>query len=301
MGPGLLGRRRHSRGVAAMERPGARSGADEAEPVRALLRERLGPAAGPLERLAGGEFSRAFGFRHEGRDYVARFSTYPHSEEAFAKDEYAWRHFGSAALPVPRIVARGRHGDGYFAISERAAGGRLSALAPAAQLAHLPATLDTLDAIGRADVGGSRGYGAWGADGQASFASWPEFLLDVIENKPEGFYRDWHRLFESSFLERPVYERIFDRLRELVVHCPDERALLHCDYHFDNVLSDGRRVSAVVDWGNAAYGDHLYDLAWVGWVYAKDYGLDALTPLRERHGAAPSFDERMDCYLCRLG
>src|SRR6185369_7981353 len=119
-----------------MERPGA----DETEAVRALLRERLGPAVGDLERLAGGEFSRAFGVRHEGRGYVVRVSAYPHSEEAFAKDDYAWRHFGSAALPIPRIVARGRHGDGFFAISERAEGGRLSELAPAAQLAHLPAT-----------------------------------------------------------------------------------------------------------------------------------------------------------------
>jgi hygromycin-B 4-O-kinase len=276
-------------------------GEDDAARVRALLRERFAPDAGELHPLAGGEFSRAFAFTVDGRDYVVRVSTFPHAAEAFAKDDYAWRNFASPALPIPRVVAIGQYADGHFAISERVAGRRLAELSADARRSLLPAALDTLDAIARADLGGSRGYGGWDADGQGQSASWQEFLFDVIENRSEGFYRDWHSLFDSSFLEREVYERIYRRMRDLAVHCPADRALLHCDYHFDNVLTDGQRVTGVIDWGNACYGDRLFDVAWVGWVFLKDYGLDAATPLRERHGATPRFAERMACYLCRIG
>jgi hygromycin-B 4-O-kinase len=192
--------------------------------ARAVLRERLGAEVAALRRLAGGEFSRAFAGEVGGRGYVVRISDFPHSEEAFAKDEYAWRHFASPALPIPAVVARGPAGQGHFAISERAAGVRLAELDPAAREAVLPAALDALDAIGRADVSGSRGYGGWDGRGRGAAGSWRDFLLDVIDDRATGFYAHWHALFETSFLERPVYERVYRRLVELSAHCPEERA-----------------------------------------------------------------------------
>src|SRR5262249_10852686 len=159
--------------------------------------------------------------------------------------------------------------------------------------AVLSAALDTLDAIGQADLGASRGFGVWDADGQGQAASWREHLADVIENRTEGFYQDWHALFRSSFLERELYEALYRRMLELAACCPEERSLIHNDYHFDNVLTDGERITGVIDWGNACYGDRLYDAAWVAWVFFKDGNIDAATPLRERHGALPNYAERM--------
>jgi hygromycin-B 4-O-kinase len=273
----------------------------EAARVRAVLRERFAGEVADLRPLAGGEFSRAFGFVVDDRAYVVRVSSFPHAAEAFAKDEYAWRHFASPALPIPRVVAVGQSADDHFAISERVPGRRLAELSADARRALLPTTLDTFDAIARADVGASRGYGVWDADGRGRAASWHEFLADVIENRTEGFYRDWHALFGTSFLEREVYEVVYRRMLQLAAYCPEDRALLHCDYHFDNVLTDGQCITGVIDWGNACYGDRLYDVAWVGWVFLKDGDLDAKTLLRERHGAAPHFAERIACYECRLG
>jgi hygromycin-B 4-O-kinase len=269
--------------------------------VRALLREHVGSEVAGLHRLAGGEFSRAFAFQIDGRAYVVRVSAFPHAAEAFAKDAYAGRHFASPALPIPRVVALGRTADEHFAISERAPGRRLAELAPESRRALLPTTLDTFDAIARVDLGDSVGYGGFDADGRGRAASWPGFLAQVMENQSEGFYRDWHGLFESSFLERGVYERVYRRMLELAADCLADRSLLHCDYHFDNVLTDGERIIGVIDWGNAAYGDFLYDVAWVGWVFEKDGGLDARTLLRQRHGRAPRFAERVACYECHIG
>ena len=30
-----------------------------------------------------------------------------------------------------------------------------------------------------------------------------------------------------------------------------------------NVLINGATIIAIIDWGNAMYGDHLYDAAWL--------------------------------------
>lgn len=40
-------------------------------------------------------------------------------------------------------------------------------------------------------------------------------------------------------------------------------SLLHGDYRTGNMLFDGPRISAVIDWEFAAIGDPLYDLGWV--------------------------------------
>jgi aminoglycoside phosphotransferase (APT) family kinase protein len=43
----------------------------------------------------------------------------------------------------------------------------------------------------------------------------------------------------------------------------DRLTLLHGDYRTGNMLFDGPRISAVIDWEFAAIGDPLYDLGWV--------------------------------------
>jgi hygromycin-B 4-O-kinase len=273
----------------------------DAAHVLALVHARFAADAHKLERLAGGEFSRAYGFTAKGERYVIRVSPAGFAAYSYAKDAYAADHFASQQLPIPKIVAAGESDLGAYAISQRAPGRRVTELTDADRRALLPALLDTLDAIGRADIAGTSGVGVWGADGNAADRSWRDHLAAAVANHEEGFYANWHALFETSFLERDLYERVYHRMLELAVRCPEERRLIHRDYHFDNVLTDGQRVTGVVDWGNAAYGDPLYDAAWVGYVFWKDYGIDAATPIRERDGDEPNFAARLACYELHVG
>lgn len=52
--------------------------------------------------------------------------------------------------------------------------------------------------------------------------------------------------------------RVRDRLMELKLL---NDALLHLDYHPENVLTDGRHITAVLDWTNVHVGDPRADLA----------------------------------------
>lgn len=63
---------------------------------------------------------------------------------------------------------------------------------------------------------------------------------------------DW---IELAGLEETALQ---ERLRSL----PSRRAsLIHLDYHPLNVLTDGRRITAVLDWTNARFGDPRADIA----------------------------------------
>ena len=269
--------------------------------VRALLREHFAPGVGEIRPLAGGEFSRAFAFDAPDGAFVVRVSTSPHAAEVYAKDEWAYRHFAAPGSPIPRVVARGEEGGLQFAISERVAGERLEMIPPAERPVLFPALLDTLDAIVAVEVGGTRGYGPWSAIGDGEAATWRDFLVAVAENRTEGYYQDWHDLFRDSFLERDLFDALYRRMLRLADFCPEERHLLHCDLHFDNILSDGRRITGVIDWGNAGYGDPLYDVAWLGRVNALGETFVDPALLDARCGAAPHYRERIACYELALG
>lgn len=274
---------------------------NEHEAVRQMVRRHLAAEVTDVHRLSGGEFSRAYAVTVAEQAYVVRLNAHDHAPEAFAKDAYAAHHFASPALPIPRVVAIGDVGPYHAAISERAAGGRMAELSRARQATLLPALLDTCAAIARVDVSTTSGYGYWDVAGQGSSPDWPTFLAAVIENQVDGFYKDWHALFRDSFLERDVYEHIYQHLMRLVDACPSERALLHVDLHDDNILSDGERITGIVDWANAAYGDPLYDVAWLGAWFAVEGRPEAARALYDRHRQAPQFAERLACYLCHLG
>jgi hygromycin-B 4-O-kinase len=269
----------------------------------ALLRQQFAVDAGEVRPLGSGEFSRAFAFTSGGQDYVLRLNAWPHAAESFAKDAYAWRHFASPRLPIPRVVATGQTEDTRFAISERAGGRVMTELTPAERRALLPALLDALDAIGQADVGASRGYGDWNADGIGQFATWRDYLAAVNEDEPEGYYKHWHDLFRDGALERDVFETIYRHLHQLLPHCPEERALIHNDYWFMNIVGEGERITGVLDWANALYGDPLYEIARLSWgsSFPGWWYEDGAAFLRERYGATPGYDTRLSCYSCHLG
>jgi hygromycin-B 4-O-kinase len=173
----------------------------------------------------------------------------------------------------------------------------VSQLAPAEFRAVLPALLDTLDAIHTADVSGSRGWGVIDAEGQGSADNWPAHLAGVADEEPGGFFGEWHRLFDQGLLERDRFERIYARMVDLFPYCPQTRWLVHGDFGFSNVLAHEGRISAVLDWANARYGDFLYDVAWLDtWAPELNLGEACRARYAGRGLPVPHFAERLECY-----
>lgn len=88
----------------------------------------------------------------------------------------------------------------------------------------------------------------------------------------------------------------------MIGSCPEERHLIHGDLLNFNVLVADGRLSGVIDWGCAMWGDWLYDLAWFTfWApwYPAWAGIDVAAEALRHHAAigldVPRFAERLAC------
>ena len=177
------------------------------------------------------------------------------------------------------------------------------ALPPAEVAALVPAMLDTLDAVHAADVSATTGYGVIGDDGHGLSPSWRSHLEFVREPGPDwDFYGGWQALFETSFLDRAAFDRLFGRMTDLLPFCPEDRFLVHGGFGFNNVLVRDGEITAVLDWIDAAYGDFLYDVAWLDFW---GVGMDFADVFRRHYAdpgvAVPGYDERLRCYQAFIG
>ena len=254
--------------------------------------------------LGRGEWSQAFSFRAGDRQLVARFGEYV---EDYRKDEVAAR-YAAPGLPIPIVVEIGEALDAHYAVSVRLPGDPLDHLDAVGLAAALPSIFRLLDAMRVADVSDTRGYGPWTAEGDGSFGSWREYLLAVREDSLSSRSGRWLRVLEGRPGDLAVFEEGFGYLEALVPALPEVRQLVHSDIVGDNVrLLDGE-VLAVVDWGNAIYGDFLYDLArltfWVPW-YPAWKSVDLVAAARAHYQAigldVPVFEERLRACQIHIG
>jgi hygromycin-B 4-O-kinase len=261
-----------------------------------------GRRATGIRVLGAGEWSRAYGFVLDGRDAVIRFGD--HAED-FRKDQVMAAHT-SAALPIPGVIEIGAAGDGYFAVSQRAPGDLLDGLDGAGMRAVLPGLLAALDAAHDIDVSSTQGYGIWAPDGTGPAAGWAQALLAISQETAR--IRGWRAALAASPVGIGPFDQGYDRLRELAASLPDQRHLIHGDLLNRNVLVQGSRITAVIDWGNALYGDWLYDPAWLifWWPWYPRWQDIDITAELERHweqhgGLPPGLHHRIQACLVHIG
>ena len=214
---------------------------------------RYGRRASAPVALAAGWWSRAYAFTLDGREAVIRFGRYA---EDFRKDEI----MGCLTRLAPRVLEIGEASDGYFCASERAYGVHLDDVDEAGMRLVLPALLATLDELSRIEPPGP-GYGGWDATGTAPYASWAEALLAVNEENPR--MPGWRARLTPSAAR--AFAEGYAALRDAAAGLPDVRRIIHSDLLNRNVLVDGPRITALLDWGCGMYGDPLYDLAWLSY------------------------------------
>lgn len=285
-----------------MERPAV----DLAE-AATFLHTRFGGVSDLVVAPRQGAWSRAYFFRHDGRDLVIRFAE---NAANFEQDRRFAVH-ASPDLPIPQVLEIGEANGASYAVSERMRGDILEELDAGRMRRTLPSLFGALDAMRAIDLSATTGFGPPLADGNGEYASWRDYLLSVGDDQPTlaaNPVRGWRARLDS----RPHVARTFDRtleaLASLVLACPEIRHLLHSDLLYGNVLVEGHRVSGVFDWGCALYGDFLYDVAWLTFWAPWYPGLDALDLRAEALAhysdiglAVDDFDARLRCYEVHNG
>lgn len=274
-----------------------------AEAARQFLEERFGPDV-LVTPMRAGEWSTVLAVRTADRDLVVRFSDY---EEDFEKDAHAAR-YRSAALPIPPITDWGPLATGFYAISERVDGEPIDELDESGMRRVLPSLLAALDAMREVDLTPERGFGGWRADGSTTNRSWRETVLGVASGPATRGAPGWRDVLARSPEAVRAFERSFERMRELVPLCPEERHLVHDDLIHFNVLASADRITAILDWGSSIYGDFLYDVAklvfyrpWYPHWSRIDFAEEVQAHYRAIGLAVSHFSERLLCYALRIG
>jgi hygromycin-B 4-O-kinase len=264
--------------------------------------DHYGQRAAAVVPLGAGEWSQAYAFVLDGREAVIRFGQHV---EDFRKDQ-AMAAYSCPALPVPAVLEIGAAGDGYFAVSERAYGDLLDGLDGLGMRTALPGLLASLDALRAIDVSGTHGYGLWTAGRAGPLPSWAQALLAISQETPR--VPGWQAALAASPVGIRPFNQGYARLRELAEGLPGERHVIHGDLVNRNVLVQGTRITAVIDWGNALYGDWLYDAAWLiyWWPWFPQWQDIDITAELERHweqhgGMPPSLDHRLQACLLHIG
>jgi hygromycin-B 4-O-kinase len=272
---------------------------DEA-PMLALLEEQFGAPVTGLRVLEGGSVAQSFTFDAGGGSYVIRFNG-DNLDASYEKEAYVTAKYASSRVPIPGMIRVGRLGTLNYAITVKIAGERLDRLAAAESERVQPSVVDTLNAIHASDVSHEEGFGVFDNRGVGFFPSWAADLASVRdEERADGFFGKWHSMFETTFLERAMFDRVYARMESLLEYCPTERYLVHGGFGFGNVLVANDRVVAVIDWLDARYGDFLYDVAWLDYwepgryreLFRRDYAARGVD--------VPNFDRRLLCYHCRM-
>lgn len=265
-----------------------------------LLNEAFNQPIEDLEPVSGGLTAQTLSFRSGGQEFILRFN--PGSfDVTFLKEKFIFDHFASTRIPIPPILKTGSQGELSYAISQKMPGQGLQSLDAAGYQKVIPSLIETLYAIHTSDVKQWHGYGWIGDDGEGMFPSWKGFIARVIEEEREdGFYGRWHDMFETTFLERDFFENVYAHMLRLLDFCPEQRYLVHFEYGYNNVLAENGKVTAVLDWTDASYGDFVYDVAVMDlWPPA---GVDFPKLVHQyytAHGVdLPHYKERLDCYQC---
>ena len=269
-----------------------------------FLAERYAGQARDVAELGAGDWSRAFSFRLDGRDLVARFGQ--HGED-FARDQQAMA-LSRPDLPVPPVLETGSALGGAYAVSERRFGVFVETLDADRWRRLLPALLRGLDTL--RDAPALAGGEPAGGGAPARAGGWREQLRAGLEDHPGQRVSGWRATLAGSAELDSLFTAGERAVSGLLDACPETRHVLHRDLLNRNVLvaGDGSRLTAVFDWGCYGLGDFLYEVAWftfwAPWhagLAAIDFRSAVLWHYRATGLDVPRFDERLRCYELHVG
>ena len=273
------------------------------EQVITLLQEHFPASIEHLSVIHGGQIAQTFSFTTGGQEYIVRFNR-DNMGANFPKEAFIAGRIASPRIPIPRIVHVGRLQELHYSISIKVPGRPLDQLPPAEYAQLLPEVIRTLDAIHHIDVSDWPPHcGVFDDNGVGLSTSWRSYLASIREEEEEwDFMGKWHTLFDTTFLERDVFDSIYREMSRLLDSCPEERYLVHGNYRFSNVIAHERSITGVLDWIDAKYGDFVYDIAWLDFWYPEAQHGELFRRYYGRQGVSvPAYDERLRCYLCYIG
>ncbi|AZN41165.1 phosphotransferase family protein [Paenibacillus albus] len=262
------------------------------EEIEQILTAQLGTS--PITELmpmTGGNLSRVFSFQHGGRDAVIKFSDLA---GAYDTERFVSELLSRHGVPFPRCLGQGQVKELSYSILERVPGAMLIDCTDEQKKAQLPELIRILAQMNEVPVDTTHGYGWIKPDGNGTSPAWMAHIESFYaEDQTGSFWEGWYDLFETTFLEKDIFDECYARLLHYVPFNEPHRHFVHGDFHPWNVMSSGERITGIID-GNYVYGDYLLDLeTLVGTLGELDVVAAYQQHVQEKGIVIPNFEERM--------
>ena len=120
---------------------------------------------------------------------------------------------------------------------------------------------DMIFEIASTDVSSVTGYGEFTEDNKAPYASLEEFIRETFNENQEGYWHNWTKMFETTFLKKDYFDRIFAKAIQYAPFCEGQRCLANNNTFFVNMIVDDAGKTYCADWGRAGIMDFMMDFA----------------------------------------
>jgi aminoglycoside phosphotransferase (APT) family kinase protein len=251
---------------------------DDALPVESLeawLRDATGAASVAVKRRPGGGRHQAWDVTvtmadgASARRFLRADATRPGPHETYTlwREAEIYAALAGAGLPAPAVLAV--HPDHPAVLMDYSEGSaRFAGLDPAAQTTVLDDLVDVLVRMHALDV---RNLPLPSLLPARSIADHVRTELDI-----------WEGRLDASGQAEPFLRACFAWLRAHIPHVDGPPSLVQGDTGPGNLLHDGERLTAVLDFELAHLGDPMEDLAWIA--------------TRNAQEPVPDFEALLDAY-----
>ena len=225
--------------------------------VEALMgREILG-----VYRIPNGENNFSFLVKtKDQKEFIIRVSNF-NNRKKFSSEKTVVNFLSIFDIPVPKIVCVEEQGSiipgRTLSMSEKLPGETFQR----DYVGENPITKDFLAEVGNAlnkihSISFGTGYGAINERGKGKHSSWSEFILAYFrKEKIEALcYRDIMSKDHAGKIAR-----LLDRISPFLENT--SRQLLHGDFTLANILQKDGKLTGIIDFENAKFGDPLFDIA----------------------------------------
>ena len=120
---------------------------------------------------------------------------------------------------------------------------------------------DMIFEIAGTGISSLTGYGEFDENNIAPYNTVKEFIIDTFNEEKEGYWHNWRQMFETSFLKKDYFEKIYAKALEYAPYCEGQRYLANNNTFFCNMVVDESGKTYCADWGRAGIMDYMMDFA----------------------------------------